>query len=257
MKTLFQLSLVTAVRQKSVFIVLLLLIVGPFVFQQMTNYVADPSVLAPARVQATWQLAWLAGSLWLAYQAANLGGEHVRNKLGEYFLSRGEGRSSQMLALTLSVGVFGVLIALISVLMSAFVVTAGVGEGEAYSHWVVLSVQHAVLMLLVVLPVAQLAIALASRFGALVGYTGSVFLYILGFYMVLAVEKLVIAKDTFYFDLLYVVLPHFYLADLTHRFIHQQGAMTNGEFFAVFEYLAGWGILISAVSYFIFTPKKK
>ncbi|MGJ8671659.1 hypothetical protein [Rubritalea sp.] len=255
MKTLFKLSLVMAVRQKTFFVVLLLLALGPFVFQQMTNYVADPSVLAPARAQAAWQLAWLAACLWLSYLAANLGGEHVRSKMGEYFLSRGEGRGSQMLALSACAAVFAVAIALLPMLVSIF--AAAPGDAEELKHWVVLCVQHGVLMLLLTLSLTQLAIALASRFGALVGYTGSVFVYLLGFYAVLAVEKMVIGEDAFYMDLLYVVLPHFYLADLTHRFVHSQGAMSNSEFFAVFEYLAGWGILLSVLSYLIFTPKKK
>lgn len=255
MKALFKLSLVTAVRQKTFFVVLLLLVLGPFVFQQMTNYVVDPSVLAPARAQAAWQLAWLVTCLWLTYQAANLGGEHVRNKMGEYFLSRGEGKSSQILALNACSVVFAVAVTAVPILVSIF--ASAPEDAAEFRHWIVLCVQHGFLMLLLALPVTQLAIALASRFGALVGYTGSVLLYFLGFYAVLAVEKVVIAKDTFYVDLLYVVLPHFHLADLTHRFVHSQGAMSNGEFFAVFEYLAGWAILISAVSYFIFTPKKK
>lgn len=255
MKTLFKLSLVTAIRQKTVFILLLLLAVGPFVFQQMTNFVADPSVIAPARAQAAWQFAWAGVALWLSYQAANLGGEHVRNKMGEYFLSRGEGKSSQMLALSLCSLVFAVVIAIIPMLVSIF--AAAPSDPAEFKHWVVLCMQHGVLVLLLAMPVTQFAISLASRFGALVGYTGAVFLYFLGFYAVLAVEKIVISEDVFYMDLLYVILPHYYLADVTHRFVHAQGAMTNTEFSAVFEYLAGWGILLSVVSYCIFTPKKK
>lgn len=255
MKTLFKLSLVTAVRQKTVFVLLLLLVLGPFVFQQMTNFVADPNVIAPARAQAAWQFSWAGIVLWLSYQAANLGGEHVRNKMGEYFLSRGEGKSSQMLALSFCSLVFAVAISIIPVLVSIF--AAAPSDLAEFKHWVVLCIQHVVLMLLLAMPVTQFAIALASRFGALVGYTGAVLLYFLGFYAVLAVEKIVMAEDVFHMDLLYVILPHYYLADVTHRFVHAQGAMTNMEFFAVFEYLAGWGVLLSAVSYFIFTPKKK
>jgi hypothetical protein len=255
MKQIFNLTLATAIRQKTVFIVLLLLALGPFVFQQMTNFEADPSVIAPARAQAAWQLAWLSASLWLSYQAAKLGGEHVGNKMGEYFLSRGEGKSAQLLALWSCMAVFAVALVLVPVLVSIF--AASPEDPAQAKHWVVVSVQHAILMLLLVLPVTQLAIALASRFGALVGYTGSVFFYFLGFYAVLAVEKLAITKDLFYVDLLFVVLPHAYLADLTHRFVHRQGAMTSAEFFAVFEYFAGWGILLSVASYLIFTPKKK
>ena len=73
----------------------------------------------------------------------------------------------------------------------------------------------------------------------------------------LAVEKLVLAQDVFGLDALYVALPHFYLADLTHRFVHQQGALTSVEFFGVFEYLAGLSILLSVCAYFLFTPKQK
>lgn len=255
MYKILKLSLISSVRQKTVFIVLLLLAVAPFVFQQMTNFVADPSVIHPARAQAAWQMAWAAACIWLVYHAANLGGEHVRSRLGEYFLSSGVSKSSQLCGLWLTTMLFAVLIVVVPVVV-CLVAAAPSGDTE-FRHWVVLNLQHAVFFLIIVGTVNQLVVAVAARFGALVGYTSGLFLYLSGFYLVLAVEKVVLSKDLFALDALYVMLPHFYLADLTHRFVHQQGALTTLEFFGVFEYLAGWAILLSMCAYLTFTPKIK
>ena len=69
MLKLFKLSFVTTVRQKSVFLVLLLLTVLPFVFLQMTNVEVDADVGGAAVAQAVWQLAWVAACFWLVYCA--------------------------------------------------------------------------------------------------------------------------------------------------------------------------------------------
>lgn len=255
MYKIFKLSLATAIRQKSVFLVLLLLAVLPFVLQQMTNFQVDPSVSRPAIAQAAWQLVWAGACFWLVYNAANMGGGHVRSRLGEYFLSGGVTKSSQLCGLWLTTMLFAFLMVVVAVTVC---VCAAAPEGETeFRHWLVLNVQHAVFFLVVVSAVNQFVIALASRFGALVGYSGGLFLYLCGFYLVLVVEKIVLSKDIFALDTLYVVLPHFYLADLTHRFVHQQGALTTPEFMGVFEYLAGLSILLSTCAYLTFTPKQK
>lgn len=255
MYKIFKLSLVTAIRLKSVFVVLFLLAVLPFVLQQMTNFEVDPSVKSPAIAQAAWQLAWGGACFWLVYHAANMGSEHVRSRLGEYFLSGGVTGPSQLCGLWLTTLLFAFLMAAVAVTVCVCVASPG-GETE-FRHWLVLNIQHSVFFLIVVAAVNQFVISLSSRFGALVGYTGGLFLYLSGFYLVLAVEKLVLSKDVLFLDSLYAFLPHFYLADLTHRFVHQQGALTTPEFMGVFEYLAGLSILLSVCAYLTFTPKQK
>ncbi|MFC4995449.1 hypothetical protein [Rubritalea tangerina] len=101
------------------------------------------------------------------------------------------------------------------------------------------------------------AIALASRLGTTVGYVFSLGWGLVGVYGVIVLEKVVVAKDFIMLDIIYVMLPHYYLADLTHRFVHKQGALNNAEFFAVFEYMSGWAILISTTSLVLFSSKQK
>ncbi|PQJ29272.1 hypothetical protein BSZ32_12725 [Rubritalea profundi] len=85
MYKIFKLSLATAIRQKSVFLVLLLLAVLPFVLQQMTNFQVDPSVSRPAIAQAAWQLVWAGACFWLVYNAANMGGDTCAHGSGSIF----------------------------------------------------------------------------------------------------------------------------------------------------------------------------
>lgn len=255
MKSIFKLSLLTAVNQKLGILVLLLGVILPLVLPLLTNYDVDKYVVEPARAQAAWQYAWFACLLWLLFQAAGSGGEFVKSGLGAYFTSRGISRGRQLTALWGSSMVFGLGLCLIPAVMCVLFASPRL-EIES-QHWTVLSVQGASLMLLVVSSLVMLAVALASRFGATVGYVFSLGVSFVGFYGVAALEKIVMAKDVFALDVIYSALPHLYLADLTHRFIHKQGALTTGQFLVGFEYLAGWSLLLSSFSLLIFSPKQK
>lgn len=255
MKSIFKLSLLTAVNQKLGFLMLVLAVIVPMVLPMLTNYEVDSYVVEPARAQAAWQFGWLACVLWLLFQAASAGGEYVKSGLGSYFTSGGQKKGNQLTALWASSMVFGALLCLVPAIVSVVAASPGL-EIEA-RHWAVLSIQHFILMLLVVSSLVMLAISLASRFGTTVGYIFTLGLAYVGFFGVTTLEKIVAAKDIPVLDLLYGILPHLYLADLTHRFVHKQGALTTGQLMTQFEYLAGWAMLFTAVSLLIFSPKQK
>ncbi|SHK32526.1 hypothetical protein SAMN02745181_3616 [Rubritalea squalenifaciens DSM 18772] len=255
MKKLIKLSLSSVVHQKLGILVVLLAMFLPFVFAEMTNYGVDAEVLKLARTQVAWQFAWMACLFWLTYQAADLAGRNADSGMGCYFYSRGVGKDGQLTAIWASVMIFGVALCVIPALIS--VLFAAPVHPDDYKHWVVLSVQHVALMLIVVSCWVMLAVALASRFGVVIGYLGVLAIGLTGWYGVVLLGKVAAAEESMFLDLVYVSLHHSYLADLTHRFVHKQGAMTNLEFMSVLEYLAAWALVFAGVSRFVFNYKQR
>lgn len=252
---IFRLYFVTAIYQKVGLLVLVLAAVFPFVLPEVTNYHINEVVLEPARAQVAWQFGWLAVVSWLLFHSAQVGGEYARSGMGIYFSSSGASRGGQLSSLWGGAMCFGFLLCLIPA-----VITMGwarPGDSEEAKHWVVLIVQQFSLMAMVVSSLVWLAIAAGSRFGATIGYLVALGVGLWGFYGVKALEMLVLSKDSPLVDWLYVVSPHTFLADLTHRFVHKQGAMTSEHYLPVFEYVAGWSLLFAGLGLLIFTPKKR
>ncbi|WP_018970728.1 hypothetical protein [Rubritalea marina] len=255
MKSIFKLSWVSLVYEKLVFLVVLLAVCLPFVMAELTHYQVDNAILEPARAQVAWQFAWLASFLWLTYEAAKLGSGHVMRGMGVYFKSKGVHQGEQLCALWLAPFIICVVLA-----MCAFAVSllgAIPSDVQEARHWKLLGVQHLAFIIVVVSPLLMLAVSLGSRFGLTVGYVFTAALSFVGFYGVSIIETIVRFNDSFSLDLLYVILPHYYLGDLTHRFIHKQGALSLEEFFVVFEYLSGWAIVVSMVATVLFNYKKR
>ena len=254
MKELFKFSFMTVVHQKLVFIVMLLLGIVPFIAAQMTNADVEPELMSAARSQALWQICWLVQMLWLLYQSASLVGGHVQSGMAAYFKSRGLSASSQVAVMWGVVMLFALVFTVWTTLAT---IVFAMPEGELVAkHWVLLSVQQMVLMLLVVSAWVMLTVAISSRFGVVVGYLASLALVLSGFYGVVMVGKVALLQDSPLLDMLYIITPHYYLADLTHRFIHGQGAMPISGFLSVFEYLAGWLLVTAAVAVPLSNVKK-
>lgn len=254
MQAILKLCLTTIVRGRIGIFWILLTFVLPFLLPQLSNHETNPEVLAPARIQAGWQVAWLISGLWLLFQAAKLGHEHTDSGMGMYFHSGGIDSSKQLTAIWLSLVICTTVLILAPIVVS---LSALPQNESSTSHYIVLCVQQISLMLLVLLPLLLLAIGLGSRLGVVVGYLVSLGLLLFGFYGVTAIGRVVAVKDSFTLDLLYTVFPHFYLGDLTHRFVHMQGALTDQQCLLVFEYLAGWALLFAVVSWRVYTVRKK
>lgn len=255
MKQILKLSLSTVWYQKMGLLMVFLVAIVPFILPYLTDYEVNQTVIEPARAQAAWKMGWVACIFWLLYQSASLGGEYTRSAMGAYFTSKGVAKGGQLTALWGAGMVYGFLLCLVPAIISWCAARPSL-EIEA-QHWGVLCVQHFCLMLLLVSSLSMLSVALASRMGTVVGYLFTVGLMGVGYYGVTALEKIVMAKDVAALDVLYGVLPHFYLADLTHRFVHKQGALTTGQFMGVFEYVVGWSILLVLLSMAVFSTKQK
>lgn len=252
---IFKLHFVTSVHQKVGLLCIFLAAILPFVMPELTNYHMDAHLLPPARAQVAWQFSWLVVVFWLLYHAATSSAEYAKSGLGAYYTSSNLSRSGQLTMLWLSCMVYGFFFCLVpAVITLGWASPANALEAK---HWQVLVVQQFSLMFIVVSSFVLLALSLGSRLGSTIGFVGSLGIFIWSFYGVKIIQNLVVAKDSFIIDWLYVVSPHAFLADLTHRFVHKQGALTNGEFMTMFEYVAGWGILVSAISMLIFNTKQK
>ncbi|GAA5497186.1 hypothetical protein Rhal01_03376 [Rubritalea halochordaticola] len=252
---IFKLHAVTTLYQKLGVLCLLMTAVLPFVLPEMTNYHVDDRLLAPARAQVVWQFSWIVVVFWLLYHAATSGAEYVQSGLAAYYTSSGLSKGGQLTMLWMSCMIYGVLLCLISAVVT--VVFASPQHELESRHWLVLVVQQFSLMLIVVSAFVSFALALGSRLGGTIGYVGSLGVFVWSFYGVKMVQNLVVAKDSFVVDWLYIVSPHGFLSDLTHRFVHKQGAMASSEFMALFEYLAGWCLVASALSLFMFNSKQR
>lgn len=243
----------TILRSNTVYLVLALAVVLPFLLPMLTNYNVDKMVVEPARAQAAWQFSWIAGMFWLLFQAASLGGEFKKSGMGAYFASGGVNGGAQLTGIWLALLAILVPLCAIPALVSWFAARpADVLEAQ---HWGVLCVQHGVVMMLVFGGLTMLAVGLASRFGVIMGYLGALGVVVVGFYGVGVLENLVLSGNAPVSDLFYVVLPHFHLGDLTHRFVSKQGAVAANDFVVVFEYLAGWCLLLTGLGTVCYSTK--
>lgn len=252
---IFRLYFTTTLYQKVGVLVLILAAVFPFVLPEMTNYQVNEIVLEPARAQVAWQFAWVAVLFWLLFQAAQVGSEYADSGMGAYFASGGASRGGQLTALWGGLMVFGFMICLIPAVITLG--WASPANSLEANHWGVLIVQQFALMFMVVSSLVWLAVGLGSRFGATVGYLAVLGISLWGFYGIKTLEMLVLAKNSMIMDWLYIISPHTFLADLTHRFVYKQGAMSSVHFTPVFEYIAGWSLVFTGFGWMLFTPKKR
>ncbi len=59
-----------------------------------------------------------------------------------------------------------------------------------------------------------------------------------------------------FFDLLFIISPHYHLSDLTSRLVFKLGEIEAGSFINISLYLLGLGLLTSAAACSLFREKK-
>ena len=57
-------------------------------------------------------------------------------------------------------------------------------------------------------------------------------------------------------DFIYLISPHYYLAEITSRLVFKLGALEASAFGNICLYLSGLGLVISSFACLIFTEKK-
>ncbi len=251
--TIFRLSLATLIQRKVWVIALLLALLCPMVLPYMTPVDVSPALLPPARAQMAWSVLWLLVLFWALYQSARFGEDHSKSGMGAYFLSRGVSNVSQLLQLWLSgLVVFGALILLTVLMCLMFAMPSNEQEAQ---QWVQLNLQYASLVFLSMSPIMLLGVALGSRFGATIAYVIPLFLCLYGMYGVGYLQTMTTMKDSPVLEWLYIISPHYHLAELTTRLVFKQGHMLAGDFIPVLGYFACLGLLISSVSVLLFRAK--
>lgn len=247
---LFRLTLSTIKVRKTWVIVFLLALILPFVLPQLTPWEANVKLIPPARAQTAWGLTWVLGVLWTLSQAARFGDGNSRTGIGHYLKSRGFSPSRQMFSIWGSI-----MLCLLPLVACAVLVCdlfARPGNPEEASRWIVTNFQYAALYLLTIAPLALLAIALGSRFGAMVGYVVPAALCLYGLYGVGYLGMTIRMNSNPVLEWLYVVSPQYHLADLTPRLILKMGDMPSGDFMSVTLYFVGLALLLGGASAALF-----
>ena len=241
------------IQRKVWIIALFCALVLPIVLPYLTPYESNPSLIEPARAQAAWGCLWVVTIAWLFFQAARFGDDTARSGLGAYFLSSGVSGLSQMMQIWLACLSF--LLPLVLVALAVCFIGAMPSDSAQAQMWVATNLQYAALFLLVVTPLMMVAVSVGSRFGSTVGYLIPLCMSIYGMYGVGYLVMMTDAQSNLLLDWLYVVSPHYHLADLTPRLVFKHGSMLGSEFLQLVIYFAGIKIVLAMLSTLTFQPK--
>ena len=241
------------IQRKVWIIALFCALILPIVLPYLTPYESNPSLIEPARAQAAWGCLWVVTIAWLFFQAARFGDDTARSGLGAYFLSSGVSGLSQMMQIWLACLSF--LLPLVLVALAVCFIGAMPSDSAQAQMWVATNLQYAALFLLVVTPLMMVAVSVGSRFGSTVGYLIPLCMSIYGMYGVGYLAMMTDAQSNLLLDWLYVVSPHYHLADLTPRLVFKHGSMLGSEFLQLVVYFAGIKIVLAMLSTLTFQPK--
>ncbi len=250
---LYRLTFSTILQRKVWLIALLCAGLLPMILPYLTPYESNSTLIQPARAQAAWVSLWVITMLWVFFQAARFGDDNARSGLGSYFLSAGVSSIRQLFQIWAACLSF--LLPLVAVAVAVCWFGAMPGDPDQAKDWMLLNAQYAGVFLLVTAPLAMLGIALGSRVGGTVGYLVPLSLLVFGLYGVDYVAMVADSKESAFLDWLYVLSPHYHLADLTERFVFKLGSMVGSEYALNAAYLAGIGLVWVAIASLTFRSK--
>ncbi|MCF6314199.1 MAG: hypothetical protein L3J39_17255 [Verrucomicrobiales bacterium] len=251
---LFKLTLKTIIARNTYLVFLLLLVLLPWILPYLTPFEEKPSVFAPARAQTAWSMLWVISLVWLIYQAAIMGHDGASQGVLEYFKTLGMKKRSQMLQLWANSLLFcGICL---SVVLFTSLVFALPEKVEGVRPWVATNLQFALLYCMVMPPLFLLAIALGTRVNGTAAYVVTAGLAVYGLYGIGYLDFFLSQSGNPVIDSLYVISPHYHLADLTNRLVFQMGPLETGAFIKILVYFVGFDLLVVAVSAFLFQVKK-
>ncbi len=250
---LYRLTVATIIQRKFWIVAFLGVLLLPMVLPYLTTYESNPTLIEPARAQAAWVALWFVSVVWIFFQAAKFGHEMANSGMGAYFLSTGVSRISQMIQMWFASMTFLFPMVLLTVIICLL---GAMPRDEAQaSMWVAANMQYAALFLLVIAPLTLLALAIGSRFGGTVGYIVSLCLSVYGLFGVGYLAMLTSVQKNIFLDWVYILSPHYHLADLTPRLVFKQGSMLSSEFLQLVAYFLGLKLIISMISTFCFRAK--
>jgi hypothetical protein len=226
----------------------------PALLPMITPWEQKPQLIEPARAQAAWGLLWLVALGWLFYQAAAFGDRWASHGVLEYFKTLGMSRLKQISQIWLSVlTLFGGFVAMVIVICLLFAMPADSGEAKM---WILTNLQYAWLFLLVVAPLALLAIALGTRLDATAAYVITAGVAIYGLFGIGYLDFFLSQTGSPFFDMLFIISPHYHLSDLTSRLVYKLGEINAASFINISIYLLGLGLLTTAIACGLYREKK-
>ncbi len=252
--SLFRLTFNTVLNRKTFIIFLVLLIVLPLALPFLTPWEEKPQLLEPARAQTAWSLLWMVALGWVLYQAASFGDHCASQGVLEYFKTLGTKRLAQLAQLWLTCQIF--FFGFLAVVLVLTLLTAMPSDSVEARAWVLTNLQYAWLFSLVFSPLVCLAIALGTRFNTTVAYLLTAGIAAYGLFGIGYLDFFLSQSGNPVLDLLFILSPHYHLADLTARLVFKMGAMAWGSFLTITAYLTGLGLLIVALASLLYREKK-
>lgn len=250
----FRLGISTILARKTIFIWILLLIVGSQIFPWLTPWEEKPSLLEPARAQTAWAIAWLFVLGWGLSQAAAFGDQWASKGILEYLRCQSQRRFSRLFQL------WGTCLAACSIfVLLTFLISIATALPQSRAEagmWIATNLQYAWLFLLAMGPLFLLAIALGTRFNATAAYTLSLGIALYGLIAIGYLDLFLAEGDNWFLDLVYLLSPHYHLADLTDRLVFKMGALESAAFLQTSCYLLGVGCVVTGTSCLLYREQK-
>ncbi|MFT5469966.1 MAG: hypothetical protein ACI8UO_005090 [Verrucomicrobiales bacterium] len=249
-----KLSVATILVRKTYFIWVAFLLVGTLVFPYLTPWEEKPSLLQPARAQTAWAIAWLFVLGWGLYQAASFGDKWAADGILDYLKSTSRRKFARLGQLWSTSLIF--LGAFVLIAFGLSLATAMPKASTEAWMWVWTNLQYAWLFILAMGPLLLFATALGTRLNATAAYCLTAGLGIYGLFGIAYLDFFLSQTENAFFDFLFLISPHYHLADLSDRLVFKMGALDTETFLHTSAYLAGLGAIISSASYFLYRDRK-
>ena len=240
--------------RKVILVFALLLPLFAVFLPELAPVALKPSLIEPARAQASWVLLWLVTVIWIFVEASSTGHRWRRGGIFELLLPASSARFPKAtLVLQLNAGLLcpSILLLTETILVSLFL-CAPSDPAEA-RLWSVTNFQYGSLYLMITAPLCLLAFCLGTRLNPVVSWLTVAALLIYGmviqerFAPFLSGGGMASTSGRLF-------LPHYHLADLTDRLVFKLGPLPAGVFGQFLLYFGGWGIIISLIALTLFRP---
>lgn len=252
---LFRITLRTLFARKTWVLAVICVAVLPFLLPLLVPSEFALGLVEPARAQAAWVLLWAVTLLWLIGQASLQGQSNAKSGLGLYFTSMGLSKSRQLLEIWMAHVVYLVPLVVLAILVCWLGATPS--DSSLGKDWLTTNFQYGALFLLVTLPLLMFAVALGSRFGALVAYLVTIGLAGYGLVGVGYLEFATRMEGNVIVQFVYSLSPHYHLADLTERLVFRMGSLEAKTFATIATYLFGIMLIMSGGSLAAFRTTAK
>jgi hypothetical protein len=234
---LFRLTFGTISQRKAWALCAVAVIFLPFALPAISSATEKPILVQPARILAAWDTLWLCALLWGFFTAARQGEDNAKSGLGEYFLTTGVSATRQLFEIWFAVFCFIVPMTLATAAICQW--GASPADPGERSMWWILNLQYACLFLLVIAPLLALAIALASRFGSVTGFSVALGLAVYGLWGVGYLDNMLRLEENPILRGLWLYSPQYRFADLTQRLYFKSGALPTAAYWTMTLYFTG------------------